>query len=321
MTRRQRNRVSRQERKIKRWALGGGEPPPRIELPRRPDPLHLFNAEGQRCEDGIRNLWHGQSAFLVGGGPSLKHINLSRMAERGVLSLGINNVAGYIPCNAFVCGDPAMKFHECIWNDGRIIKFVPRKQLHARTRVKRDGRFLWSDKAVGDCPNVFGLNRGSKFDPATFFATDYASWGAKGDEGCDWPNIRFTMFIGFRLLHFLGVRNIFLLGTDFVKDGDLKYVFEVDKPGACKGSGGGHWKKAPGMFEALKPYLPAAGLRVYDSGPVSELGVFGKIAFDDAIAMCQQGIGPTDAESFTGHYSHHVLTGDTTCDVESQDEA
>lgn len=299
-------RRSRNERREKRWALGGGKPGQRVELVRREDPLEVVDAVGTSCGSAIRNMWHGTSAFLVGGGPSLKHVDISRLRDRGVLSLGINNVAAHIPCTAFTCGDPAMKFSEAIWHDGRIIKFIPKSMLASRIRCKRDGQFAWSEYATGDCPAVFGIDRGARFDPATFFSTPYASWGAKGGDVDEWPNIRFTMFVGFRLLHFLGVRRVFWLGVDFFKDGDLKYSFEQDKAGAVRGGGSSHWRKARIMLEAIKPYLQNAGMECYDAGPVSQLGVWDRCSFEDAVSDCQERLGPLPPD-LTGWYSKKPL--------------
>jgi hypothetical protein len=300
---RQERRATRQERRAARMAMGGGEPPPKIAAWTRRDPLAVYDADGQRVDGALRNLWRGCAAFLMGGGPSLKHVDLTRLGERGVLSLGINNVAGFVPCNAFVCGDPASKFAESIWHDPKILKFLPRRQLGARLRVKRGEKFLWDTHSAGDCPAVFGIDRGGSFDPEEFFSAPGACWGAKGLEIDNWHKVRFTMFIGLRLLHFLGVRTIYTLGCDFDKDGPLKYAFEVDKRGAAK-NGDGHWWKSREMLRAMLPKMRSLGLECYDVGPVSHLDVFERRGFDEAIADCQSRLGPLPPD-MTGWYSRH----------------
>ena len=301
------SKSTRQERQLKRWAMGGGEPPEPIRLTRWQDPLEVLNAEGKRCEGGLRNLWHGCSAFLVGGGPSLNAVDLSLLSQRGVASLGINNSAAYAPCSAFVCGDPANKFHHAIYHDPKILKFVPKRQLKARIRRKiNEGKFRWETYCVKDCPATFGIDRGSKFDPATWLTTPYCSWGAKGGDKDKWVNIRFTFFLGLRLMHFLGCRRVYLLGVDMTKAGhSQKYAWGHGKEGDRIVQGrenDGHWGKAKYLLEVLKPHFDKAGFQVLDAGPLSELGVFPRVDYEVAVRDCQQLVGPLPP-SVDGWYS------------------
>ena len=56
------------------------------------DPLRVTDRTKQPTT-ALRNLLAGGSAFLVCGGPSLSSVEYNRLSERGVFSLGINNVA------------------------------------------------------------------------------------------------------------------------------------------------------------------------------------------------------------------------------------
>ena len=66
------------------------------------DPLRVHEVDGTKTT-AHRNMLRGGSAFLVCGGPSAKEVEYTRLKERGIFSLGINNAAAWCPVDAFLC--------------------------------------------------------------------------------------------------------------------------------------------------------------------------------------------------------------------------
>jgi len=133
------------------------------------DPLRITDKDERNvtCLEGILKN-HGK-AFLVCGGPSAKGLPMEQLNKRGCWSLGVNNVAGWsvFRPQAFVHSDPPSKFHNGIWTDPGIMKFVPipkMKRKRGRLRKKygeKDFRSLLRadgvQQATCDCPNTLGL--------------------------------------------------------------------------------------------------------------------------------------------------------------------
>ena len=132
----------------------------------------------------LSGLWGSSAAFLVCGGPSLKSLPLDKLRQRGIVSLGINQVSSIVPVSAWTFGDPAEKFHHGLHLDPKTITFAPLGKLRHPLNAKLpDGRFckmgLESGEALclRDCPATFGYSRDSIFDAKTFLTTPYAHWG------------------------------------------------------------------------------------------------------------------------------------------------
>ena len=281
--------------------------PPLVELPENTDPLQTFDRLGNYLETHpLRNLWSPAAGFLVGSGPSLNTVDLGRLRERGIASLGINNAAAYAPCKSFVCSDPPEKFHHGVFFDPGIMKFVPHTKLRKRVRAKLpDGSFRFTRYNVCDCPNVFAFHRRSVFKPEEFLTTEWASWGNNSQGAIDTGRQKaiFTWFIGLRLMVYLGVRRIYLLGVDFAmkpsgKRESGQYAF--DQAGVGLGNNS-HYRVAADYCIELKPHLEAAGIEVYQTNPASRLTAFPHVGFDAAIEDCR-GVVPVEPFDLAGWY-------------------
>lgn len=175
--------------------------------------------------DCLRNyLGCQKTAFLVGGGPSAKTIDISQIEQRGVFSLAVNNMAAHYRASAFVCSDPPEKFHDGIWKDPATMKFIPTPKLRRRRgnlRKKVGQRFEKLAICTEDCPNVWGFERRSWFQTDdTFFTEPSAAWG-NHDAGVIRTGLDktvCTLLLGIRLLYYLGARKIYLVGVDFGMD-------------------------------------------------------------------------------------------------------
>lgn len=299
---RQERREARAKRSDERAARAKAEnAPPPIDLPQNNDPLIMTDSKGVEIGHAIRNIWAPNPAFLVGGGPSINEIDYMRLAERGVVSLGVNNIAARVPVRAWTWSDTPSKFHHGCMFDPAILKFIPVPKLNKRVRAKiSPNRFQHTAYRCADCPSVFGYHRKGIFHPDKFLTTEYASWG-QGKHGHQEyirmnlkprDQILFTFFLGLRLLHYLGIRRMYLLGVDFTMTKDKGYAFDQDRwPGAVTGNNN-HYAIAPRMLAELKPIFEEAGLFIYNCNPTSHLEVFDHVPFEQALQDCKGGVPP-----------------------------
>lgn len=261
------------------------------------DPLYLTDRNQKLLS--LEGLYSGLAGFLVCAGPSLKLLPVEQLAERGIYSLGVNNVAGHAPCEAFVFSDPPQKFHHGIFLDPCVTVFSPIPKLKKHIRIKHsDGSFEESRLRVRECPAVFGFKRNSEFTPETFLTSDMASWGNNqaGATKTGRPKTVSTMLLGLRLLHYLGFRRVYMLGVDLCmqQEGD-KYAFKQGKePGGVQGNMNAY-KVINGMLTDLRPVFDAAGFEVFNCNPKSGCSAFDHVPFEAAIEDCR---GPVPKEPF-----------------------
>lgn len=265
------------------------------------DPLIITDVDKNRIEC-FRGMLKGLPTFLVCGGPSAKKLPLDRLDQRGIYSLGINNSAGFCRTNAFVCSDPPSKFHNGIWQDPNIDKFIPIPKLNRkRGRLRRkidDDTFDYLLDSEGnrvsarDCPRVWGFNRRSWFLPDdSFFLEDSAAWGNHKDgvEKTGEKKSVCTMLLGMRLLYYLGSRRIYLVGVDFwmnpLNKADDQYAFPEEKqPEGVETNNE--------LFRVVNEWLckmahngvfDKFGLEIYNCNPNSGLRAFPHVPFGLAI--------------------------------------
>lgn len=240
-----------------------------------------------RAPATLAGLWGGRPAFLVCGGPSVNNFDYRRLGERGVASLGVNNVAAYVPVRAWTFGDHQRKFHHGLFFDPNLITFVPEGKLRKTVRAKVGGHFRGTGIRLRDCPNVWGYARSGRFDPGAFFATPFAHWGESKHP--EWTLD--TMLLGLRLLHYLGAGRVYLLGVDLWRatkeDG---YCF--DHPGS---GGMRKYEKTNNMLRALRPVFDRHGWQVLNCNPESKCDAFDFADFDAAVDDCK---GPVPDEPF-----------------------
>jgi hypothetical protein len=308
----------------------------------------------------MRDLWKSRPGFLVGGGPSLRKLDYKRLGERGIVSIAVNNVAGFAPVRGHFFSDGQDKFHSGCFLDPAMLSLVPIPKLDSRIRVKtKDGRFALLDHRLYDCPNTFGFARSSRFCPDAFFDTWYAHWGLGnnkkmaecepfksmlhecekcwgsgrcphcagkecekclqtkrgnatgkckpcGGVGLQMPFKRLaTILLGFRLLHYLGCRRVYLVGVDLHKDSqDVGEAYAFNE----RGSGGNKmFVKEDELFCMLRPVFDERGFHVANCSPDTHSTAFEKVSFDDAIADCK-GAVPGEPFDLAEWYSKKELT-------------
>jgi len=288
--------------------------PPLVQFPENADPLVWYDRNKQPIGHVLRDLWRPSAGFLIGGGPSLQTMDLSPLRERGIVSLGINNVCGHVPVRAMTFSDPPEKFHHGIFFDPAIMKFVPVPKLWKRVRVKcDDGKFRFCSMRVGDCPNVWGYQRNAIWDAPKFLWTEAATWG-NGKDGVALngrPKILFTFFLGLRLMHYLGCRDVYMIGVDFSmreESGDRDpnelskgYAFGQQRTAGAARGNNNHYRLAQTMCTELRPFLERDGFNVYNCNPNSYLTAFDYVPYETAVENCR-GITPLEPFDLGGWY-------------------
>lgn len=259
------------------------------------DTLIIIDKHNNRTESLKNFLGKSSVAFLVGGGPSAKEVDITQLERRGVFSMAVNNMAAHYKASSFVCSDPPSKFHNGIWQDPNTMKFIPLPKFRRRRgslRKKEGNKFSDLKITTKDCPNTWGFERRSWLSPDdTFFTENSAAWGnhEAGTIRTKQPKTVCTLLLGLRLLYYLGARKIYLVGVDFGMDPTKKlhdnYAFPEERDsGACKSNNEQYavvnkWlctMQKDGVFNRF-------GLEVYNTNAYSNLRAFAHVPYDLAI--------------------------------------
>lgn len=262
------------------------------------DPLEWYNAKGQPMPSHpLRDLWRGNAGFLVCGGPSINTVDYKRLGERGICSLAINNVSGYVPVTAMTFSDPPEKFHYGVLLDPCVLKFVPKAKLRQKIRLRNPEtrEFIKTEIRVRNCPSVFGYNRSSEFWADKFLTSTGATCGNndRGVRATGGPKTINSMLLGFRLMHYLGVRRVFLLGVDFGMSGTERQAgnYAFAQAGSPRGNNSAY-KVLSAWLGELAPIFAADGMEVFNCNPESRLTVFPHVPFEEALENCRYPVPP-----------------------------
>jgi len=283
------------------------------------DPLIVLD-RNQEPNHSLRGFLAGGSAFLLGGGPSSRLLDLNKLKSRGIWSMAVNNMAGSFHANSFICADPPSKFHHGIWLDPTVMKFVPTPKMNKRrnhlrekvgeefTDLIRNGKQI----SVTDCPNVWGYGRRAWLQTDdTFFTDPEAAWGNHnaGVEQTGLEKAVCSLFLAIRVLYYLGSRTIYLVGVDWKMSPTAQptdnYAFKefrgpVKKINSKTGKeeiddsiiANNHLYKTCGpWFQALQDNGTFAkfGLKIYNCNQFSSLRAFPHVPFDTAIDQTLKG--------------------------------
>lgn len=265
-------------------------------MERERDPLRV---ERDGWPVNLAGLWSPCPAFLVCGGPSLQDFDLNRLKDRGVVSLGVNNASAFAPIKAWVFSDEQVKFHHGLFLDPAVMTFAPSPKLHHRFYIKTAEGFRRSAITIGECPNTYGFERYTCFIPRSFFTTSFAHWGPGKHQWSSVPPIGTlcTMLIGLRLLHYLGVKTIFLLGVDFKGRDGLCYGFPNDKAERNR-----RYQWETEMLAALQRPMRRKGIQVFNCSETSDCKLFPFRPFNEALACCKGSV-PDEPFDTTVWYS------------------
>lgn len=258
-------------------------------------PPMLFTRDGHGVFIG--DLYKGHAGFLVGGGPSLGRMDLSLLQRRGMVTMAMNNAVSMVRTHLWVSVDDPGHFVEQVWYDPGVMKFVPLDHADKKIWVRDDkGELVKSRDRVADCPAVFYYRRNETFQPEQWLHEDSFNWGVHSSQRDEMGNkgSRMVLYVAVRMMYHLGIRRLYLLGTDFKMDKNKPYAFQ-QKGWAGKVRGNrGHYRIANDRFAALKPFFDREGFEVYNCTPDSGFTVFPYVPYEEAVAsasaMCPEKI-------------------------------
>lgn len=257
----------------------------------QPPPM-LFTRDGHNIFLG--DVYRGRSAFLICGGPSLLSNDLEKLNSRGVLTCAVNNAGTLVRPHLWCSVDDPTHFHDVIWRDPAIMKFVPLCHMEKQFAIRNEsGSLEASTQKVGDMPAVFGYRRNEEFRAEQWLYEDTFNWGnhsqkmdSQGNKGS-----RSVMYVALRLLFYLGIRRVYLLGCDFrMEYGQKNYAFEQDRSKASVSGNNSSYRILNTRFEQLKPYFQQEGFEVINCTNPSGLKVFPYLSYDEAIRQAVEDI-------------------------------
>lgn len=255
-----------------------------------PSPM-LFSRDGHNL--WLSDIYKGLSAFLILGGPSFGKLinskekieietnkfvsNKSCLQYPGILTMSVNNTPKTFRTNLWTCVDDPTHFIKSIWLDPTIQKFVPLD--HAEKCIFDNESWEMTNIKTGDCPNTFFYRRNERFQAHQFLTENTFNWGNHKDYGGG----RSVMLVAIRMLYYLGIRKIYLLGCDFNMSNNNKYHFKQDRTNSSIKGNNETYEKLKKYFEALSSVFQMYGLSIYNCNQESNLKVFPYIPFIDAV--------------------------------------
>jgi len=241
--------------------------------------LH-YTRNGQKRVADMFDTFYGQTALLLGGAPSLKEQTVERLAERGVITMAMNNAALHFQPMMWVSGDRPECYEPRILLDPKIMKFG--NAAHARTKL--DAKY--NDKHYREMPNMY-----------FYLPEDNVSWDEylASRRGVPWYSN--TLFVGIHILYQLGIRRIILGGSDFgfaksdtpdqeqhggdmyaheTSFGDLERKWNLDL-----------YNSLVRELRRLKPVFDRAKLEFFDCSKNSRVAqVYKHLTLEEAVNMC-----------------------------------
>ena len=215
----------------------------------------------------------GGTVFLVLNGPSLDAETRALLAHRpGVVTFGVNNGAHGFRPDLWACVDGPERFMGSIWQDGRILKFVPAEFLDREWGVP--------GRTVADCPRVVGYRRNERFSAARFLTEGSINWGNHKRHGGG----RSVMLAALRIAYELGFRRVVLVGCDFRMTAEQRYWFAEQRTPQAIRNNQTIYRKLEDYFTALLPVFRAAGFAVVNATPGSALTVFPQVDLKAEVA-------------------------------------
>lgn len=218
----------------------------------------------------LRNSFYNAGCFFLGAGPSLNDLDLGCLKNRGILTFGVNNVGAYnnIRPNFWCSADDPKSFHQAIWNDPGIMKFV--KEVNYRK--------------IPAPPNCYVFEFNEDFDAKTFFTEPTINFGCRSElyDAYGQKGGRSVMYCALRIIHYLGFKRLYLLGCDFNMREDKQYAFDQHKWKGGISTNNQHYKIMNVRFKHLDGEAKKHGFKIYNCTPNSGLTAFEQLSFEEA---------------------------------------
>lgn len=232
--------------------------------------LH-YTPQGLKRTSDLTDIFAGQTAMLIGGAPTLNQQPLELLANRGILTMAMNNAALHFQPTLWCGVDHPSCYEPQILLDPRIMKFC--NAWHAD--IALDTRY--NNRVYRDMPNTFFFMLEADVPWDEYLAV----W-----RGIPWYNN--TLFSAIYLLYHLGIRRLILAGSSFStgSTGDMYVHSTTLTPLEVKWNTD-LYNSQVHELRRLKPVFDRAGLEVYDCSINSRLSqVYQHITFERAIELC-----------------------------------
>ena len=270
----------------------------------------IFTRDGHNMWFG--DMYKGKSAFLILSGPSFGQILKGNSEEfgrpyrvllnsPGFVTMSVNNAVSSFRTDMWVSNDSPSQFVRSVWDDPSIMKFCPWDNVSKPVFDSNEWDF--TDVTPGDCPNTWFFRRNDKFEAEKFMYEDTFNWGSHKDYG----GKRSVMLIAIRMLYYLGIRKVFLLGCDFKMNKDYTYHFEQARHDSSIRSNNSTYEALMERFGQLMPHFESLGFEVYNCNPESALSVFPYMSVDDALKSATDGFPNVETERTAGLYDREYL--------------
>lgn len=240
------------------------------------NPKLVTDAKGQPAY-GWENRFRGAHAFLICGGPSLTRHDLSLLNQRGILTAAANN-AGVVhrPHLLFTVDEP-WKFAPQLFNDPAIAKFVRMRNAKEQLRERNGKGWKLSDRRACDSPNVWYYHDAKGVNPNTFLTEPRTTVGGKGNLG------KCVMYVALRLLYWMGVRTLYLIGADFKMQKTTPYAFDEYQGAKLCGFQNEKYALVNQALTECGPHFTTFGYRVFNCTPGSGLTAFPVLDYETAV--------------------------------------
>lgn len=237
--------------------------------------------------DQLADSLPGAHAFLICGGPSLNRQDIASLQQRGILIAAVNQVAAtHVRPHIWFSVDPPKSFHGRIWEDAAIWKFIKSDFLSPKAADNRHYR-LWNGRAwepqsrtCVDVPNVWFFKHCDAWEPETFLSQPIPTWSTTAEFKSAKKSV---MLIALRLLYWLGVRSVYLLGCDFSMGNPESYAFEESKGPSGQRSNNKTYTALNRSFEQLRTLFERHGYRVYNCTDGGGLHAFPRLTLEEAV--------------------------------------
>lgn len=242
----------------------------------------------------LKNQYINSKAFLILGGPSFGEFIASNnkiliggrflthrecLRYPGFITMSVNNSVKTFRPDLWTCVDPPNRFIKSIWLDPRIQKFIP--ECHKDKKIFDSEKWQLTNHIVKECPNTFFYYRNDKFNHETFLTEDTFNWGNHKDLGGG----RSVMLVAIRMLYYLGIRTVYLLGCDFKMDANKGYHFDQDRSISSQNNNNSTYMKMQERFTKLRPIFEKENFYIFNCNPNSHLTAFPYIDFESALKL------------------------------------
>lgn len=279
------------------------------------DSLAVYDRTLNRTH-ALRGMLAGRPAFLVCGGASLQSLDTSLLRKRGVWSMAVNNVAAHVRTNAFLCADAPSRFHQGIWLDPAVMKFLPfgnfnKSKGTLREKVGEEFRPLCNGRkqlTVRDMPNVWTFSKRHWMSlNDTFFTDSDAAWGNLKDaeKRTKLPRTGCTMLLAIRVMYYLGCRRIYLIGCDFqMKEEEKNYAFAQKTSRRDVNSNNRHYRNLNLWLTKMEKdgVFKRHSLEILNCNPKSGLEAFQFSDYENALKDCVGRIPEGESLDCEGFY-------------------